>query len=155
MRQAIPTQFGSSRYASLVPALFRLTALAQHCFLESVGGQSRRRYRPDLEQPAPKNSVKTHDRFAFDKDALHETRERAVPISFIQAEIEAAVRTLAPAPVYFGLELVHRPGVIGVDRRHVVDMVKAGRAANAAGLVISWDLMHAPIDCVRALAEAA
>ena len=92
---------------------------------------------------------------AFDKDALHETRERAVPISFIQAEIEAAVRTLAPAPVYFGLELVRQPGVIGVDRRHVVDMVKAGRAANAAGLVISWDLMHAPIDCVRALAEAA
>jgi hypothetical protein len=92
---------------------------------------------------------------AFDKDALHETRELAVPISFIQAEIEAAVRTLAPAPVYFGLELVDQPGVIGVDRRHVVDMVKAGRAANAAGLVISWDLMHAPIDCVRALAEAA
>ena len=92
---------------------------------------------------------------AFDKDALHETRERAVPISFIQAEIEAAVRTLAPAPVYFGLELVRQSGVIGVDRRHVVDMVKAGRAANAAELVISWDLMHAPIDCVRALAEAA
>ena len=92
---------------------------------------------------------------AFDKDALHETRWRAVPISFIQAEIEAAVLTLTPAPVYFGLELVRQPGVIGVDRRHVVDMVKAGRAANAAGLVISWDLMHAPIDCVRALAEAA
>jgi hypothetical protein len=33
-------------------------------------------------------------------------------------------------------------------------MVKAGGAVNAAGLVISWDLMHTPIDCVRALAEA-
>ena len=41
-----------------------------------------------------------------------ETRESAVPLSFIQAEIEAAVRTLAPAPVYFGLELVRQP------RRH-------------------------------------
>jgi hypothetical protein len=92
---------------------------------------------------------------AFDTDALHETRQSAVPLSFIQAEIEAAVRTLAPAPVYFGLELVRQPGVIDVDPAHVVDMVKAGRAANAAGLVISWDLMHAPIDCVRALAEAA
>jgi hypothetical protein len=92
---------------------------------------------------------------AFDKDALHETRQSAVPLSFIQAEIEAAVRTLAPAPVYFGLELVRQPGVIDVDRAHVRNMVKAGRAANAAGLVISWDLMHAPIDCVRALAEAA
>ena len=75
--------------------------------------------------------------------------------SFIQAEIDAAVRTLSPVPVYFGLELIRQPGVIDVDPAHVVDMVKAGRAANAAGLVISWDLMHAPIDCVRALAETA
>jgi hypothetical protein len=91
----------------------------------------------------------------FDAGMLRETRQSAVPISFIQAEIEAAVRTLAPAPVYFGLELVRQPGVIDVDPAHVVGMVKAGRAANAAGLVISWDLMHAPIDCVRALAVAA
>jgi hypothetical protein len=73
----------------------------------------------------------------------------------LTAEIEAAGRALAPVPVYFGLELVRQPGVIDVDRRHVVDMAKAGRAADAAGLVISWDLMHAPIDCIRALAEAA
>ena len=86
---------------------------------------------------------------------LLETRQRAVPIPFIQAEIDAAVRALAPVPVYFGLELVRQPGVIDVDPAHVADMVKAGRAANAAGLVISWDLMHAPIECVRALAEAA
>ena len=91
----------------------------------------------------------------FDADMLRETRQWAVPISFIQAEIEAAIRTLAPVPVYFGLELVRQPGVIDVDPAHVVDMVKAGRAANAAGLVISWDLMQAPIDYVRALAEAA
>lgn len=92
---------------------------------------------------------------AFDKDMLLETRARAVPISFIQAEIEAAVRSMAPIPVYFGLELINQPGVIAVDPAHVVDMVKAGRAANAAGLVISWDLMHAPMDGVRALAQTA
>jgi hypothetical protein len=91
----------------------------------------------------------------FDRGALLETRERAVPIPFIQAEIDAAVRAFAPVPVYFGLELVRQPGVIEVDPAHVIDMVKAGRSANAAGLVISWDLMHAPMDCVRALAEAA
>jgi hypothetical protein len=92
---------------------------------------------------------------AFGGAMLRETRQRAVPVSFIQAEIDTAVRALAPVPVYFGLELIRQPGVIDVDPAHVVDMVKAGRAANAAGLVISWDLMHAPIDCVRALAEAA
>jgi hypothetical protein len=91
----------------------------------------------------------------FDRDMLLETRKSGVPLSFIQAEIDAAVRALAPAPVYFGLELVRQPGVIDVDPAHVVDMVRAGSAANAAGLVISWDLMHAPIDCVRTLAEAA
>ena len=90
---------------------------------------------------------------AFDKGMLLETRERAVPISFIQAEIDAAVRMLAPVPVYFGLELIRQPGVIDVDPAHVVDMVKAGRTANAAGLVISWDLMHAPMESVRALAQ--
>ncbi|MGO9419438.1 hypothetical protein [Roseiarcus sp.] len=92
---------------------------------------------------------------AFDREMLLETRERAVPISFIQAEIDAAVRAFAPVPIYFGLELVRQPGVVDVDPAHVVDMVKAGHAANAAGIVISWDLMHAPMDCVRALAEAA
>ena len=91
---------------------------------------------------------------AFDSGMFLETQERAVPTSFIQAEIDAAVRALAPVPVYFGLELIRHPGIVDVDPAHVVDMVKAGRAANAAGLVISWDLMHTPIDCVRALAEA-
>jgi hypothetical protein len=67
---------------------------------------------------------------AFDRGMLIETRERAVPVSFIQAEIDAAVRMLAPVPVYFGLELIRQPGIIDVDPAHVVDMVKAGRAAN-------------------------
>jgi hypothetical protein len=91
---------------------------------------------------------------AFDSGMFLETQERAVPTSFIQAEIDAAVRALAPVPVYFGLELIRQPGIVDVDPVHVVEMVEAGRAANAAGLVISWDLMHTPIDCVRALAEA-
>jgi hypothetical protein len=91
----------------------------------------------------------------FDRHMLLRTRERAVPIPFIQAEIDAAVRAFSPVPVYFGLELVRQPGVIDIDPVHVVEMVKAGRAANAAGLVISWDLMHAPADCIQALAKAA
>lgn len=91
----------------------------------------------------------------FDQNMLQETRDRAVPIPFIQAEIDAAVRAFSPVPVYFGLELVRQPGVIDIDPVHVVEMVKAGRAANAAGLVISWDLMHAPADCIQALAKAA
>ena len=71
-----------------------------------------------------------------------QTKASAVPLPFIQAEIDVAVRAMAPVPVYFGLELVNLPGVIDVKTAHVRDMVRAGRAANAAGLVISWDLMR-------------
>jgi hypothetical protein len=57
-------------------------------------------------------------------------------------------------PVYFGLELVSHPGVIDITPPLVKAMTEAGRAANAAGLVISWDLMHAPMDGIAALADA-
>lgn len=91
---------------------------------------------------------------AFERDFLARTREKAVPLPFIQAEIEAAVHAMHPVPVWFGLELVSQPGVIDISPADVRAMVGAGRAANAAGLVISWDLMHAPMDGVEALAEA-
>jgi hypothetical protein len=91
----------------------------------------------------------------FDQDMLRQTRDEAVPFTFMQAEIEAAVRSMTPIPVYFGLELVKQPGVIDVTAADVVGMIEAGRAANAAGLVISWDLLHAPVDGIRALAENA
>ena len=91
----------------------------------------------------------------FDQDMLRQTREKAVPFTFMQAEIEAAVRAMTPIPVYFGLEIVRQPGVIDVSPADVVGMIEAGRAANAAGLVISWDLLHAPMDGIRALAENA
>ena len=90
----------------------------------------------------------------FDAKMLRETKASAVPLPFIQAEIDVAVRAMAPVPVYFGLEIVNQPGVIAVKPAHVRGMVRAGRAANAAGLVISWDLMHAPRDGLEALAEA-
>ena len=81
--------------------------------------------------------------------------EEAVPFTFMQAEIEAAVRAMKPVPVYFGLELVSQPGVVDVTAPDVVGMIEAGGAANAAGLVISWDLLHAPMEGLRALAENA
>ena len=60
--------------------------------------------------------------------------------------------TAHPVPVYFGLELVRHPGVVDITPDLVREMVQAGRQANAAGLVISWDLMHAPTDGIEALA---
>jgi hypothetical protein len=92
---------------------------------------------------------------SFDQNMLRQTREEAVPFTFMQGEIEAAVRAMTPVPVYFGLELVSQTSVIDVTPADVIGMIEAGHAANAAGLVISWDLLHAPIDGIRALAENA
>jgi hypothetical protein len=33
-------------------------------------------------------------------------------------------------------------------------MIRAGREARAAGTIISWDLMHAPVSGLEALAAA-
>ena len=86
----------------------------------------------------------------FDAKMLRQTKASAVPLPFIQAEIDVAVRAMAPAtvPVYFGLELINQPGnSIDVKPAHVRDMVRACRAANAAWLVISCRIsMHAPRD---------
>lgn len=90
----------------------------------------------------------------FDRETLAETRRKAVPITLITEEIVAAVAAMHPVPVYFGLELVRHPGVIDITPALVEAMVNAGRAANAAGLVISWDLMHAPMEGIAALAAA-
>jgi hypothetical protein len=89
---------------------------------------------------------------AFDYDTLRQSRESAVPLRMIKAEIEAAIHAMQPVPVYFGLELISHPGVVDITPALVRDMVSAGRAANARGLIISWDLMHAPMDGIRALA---
>jgi hypothetical protein len=73
----------------------------------------------------------------FDEDMLRQTREEGVPYAFMQREIETAVRAMAPVPVFFGLELVSQPGVIDVTPADVIGMIEAGRAGNAAGLIIS------------------
>jgi hypothetical protein len=91
---------------------------------------------------------------AFDLSTLRKTRDSMVPLPVIKEELDAAIQTMRPVPVYFGLELVSHPGVIDIKPAQVIEMVRAGRAAETDGLVISWDLMHAPMDGVRALATA-
>jgi hypothetical protein len=90
----------------------------------------------------------------FDSDTLRLTQESAVPLPIMRAEIAQAVRLMSPAPAYFGLELVSHPGVVDITPALVTDMVSAGREAGAAGTIISWDLMHSPLDGLEALAAA-
>ena len=90
----------------------------------------------------------------FDKETLEQTRASAVPVPLMVAEIAAAVRAMPMIPIYFGLELVSHPGVIEITPALVEDMVRAGREGNAAGAIISWDLMHAPAAGLEALSHS-
>ena len=90
----------------------------------------------------------------FDENTLQVTRESAVPLSIMSAEVSAAVQLMGGVSVYFGLELVRHPGVIDVTSKQVLEMVSVGRENGAAGVVISWDLMHAPADLIETLASA-
>ena len=89
----------------------------------------------------------------FDRTTLETIRTTAVPFSIIGREIAGAVERMSPVPVYFGLELVHYPGMIEINPSDVLGMVEAGRGAGVAGTIISWDLMHAPADGLRALGD--
>jgi hypothetical protein len=91
--------------------------------------------------------------FGFGPDTLETTRRIAAPFDIVRDEITMAVRRMSPVPVYFGLELISYPGSIEIAPADVLGAVAAGRAAKAAGAIISWDLMYAPADGVGALGE--
>jgi hypothetical protein len=91
---------------------------------------------------------------ALGGDALETIERTGVPFDVVRDEIGIAIRDLDPVPVYFGLEMISYPGAIEITPSDVIGAVGAGRAADAAGAILSWDLMHAPPDGLRALAEA-
>lgn len=74
-----------------------------------------------------------------------------VPFEIVRDEIAMAVRTMKTVPVYFGLELIRYEGSFETTPDDVIGAVRAGQAADAAGAIISWDLMHAPADGLAAL----
>lgn len=77
-----------------------------------------------------------------------------VPFEIVRDEIAMAVRSMDPVPVYFGLELISYAGSFETTPADVIGAVRAGQGAEAAGAIISWDLMHAPADGLAALAGA-
>jgi hypothetical protein len=89
----------------------------------------------------------------FNENTIQVTRDSAVPLPVMSAEVSTAVNLMGSVPVYFGLELVRHPGVIDITSEQVMEMMKVGRANSAAGVVISWDLMHAPLDLIKTLAS--
>jgi hypothetical protein len=88
----------------------------------------------------------------FDASSLQMIRATAVPFPIVMREIAGAVNQMTNVPVYFGIEVVRHAGIIDTNSADIVGALNAGREAQAAGTIISWDLMHAPVDGIRTLA---
>lgn len=80
---------------------------------------------------------------------------KGAPLSLIAGEARRAVELMSPTPVYLGLETVSMPGVIHITPDHVKEIIGVGRAAGVAGVVLSWDLIHTPIENLRPLGTMA
>jgi hypothetical protein len=77
--------------------------------------------------------------------------EAVAPLSLVQAETGRAVALLRGAPLYLGLETVSVAGPIEVSPRRVEEILEIGSQAGVRGFVLSWDLLHTPIDNIRPL----
>lgn len=78
---------------------------------------------------------------------------RAAPLAWMEHEMSEAVRLLAPRPVLVGLETVRFPGVIEIDPAMVQEMAAAGLRSGVQGAVVSWDLLHTPLENIQAIQE--
>lgn len=77
--------------------------------------------------------------------------EKVAPISLLLAETQSVVKLFPETPVYLGLETVSIPGVMTVTPRNVEEILENGEAAGVQGYVLSWDLLHTPLENVLPL----
>ena len=77
--------------------------------------------------------------------------ERAAPLSLVRAETKRALSLCRGTPLYLGLESVSIPELIEVTPRNIEEMLEIGTEAGVQGYVLSWDLLHTPIENVRPL----
>lgn len=87
----------------------------------------------------------------FTKEKYQELKETAVPMEWIESEMAASMRMMSGTSVYFGLECVSFPGVIDVQPDQAAALMTAAVRSGADGAVLSWDLMHMPLENLRAM----
>ena len=75
--------------------------------------------------------------------------EAIAPLSLVRAETGRARSLLGATPLYLGLESVSIPGLMEVTPGNVEEIVEIGAEAGVQGFVLSWDLLHTPIENVR------
>ncbi len=77
--------------------------------------------------------------------------EMAAPLSLVRAETKRALALYGGTPLYLGLESVSIPGAMKVTPHNIEEMLQIGAEAGVQGYVLSWDLLHTPIENVRPL----
>ena len=87
----------------------------------------------------------------FTAEKYHELKETAVPMEWIESEMAASMKLMEGTPVYFGLECVSFPGVIDVKPDQAAALLAAALKNGADGTVLSWDLMHMPLENLIAM----
>jgi hypothetical protein len=80
-----------------------------------------------------------------------EQLEEIAPLSLIRAETGRALSLFGGTPLYLGLETVSIKGLMEVTPRNVEEILEIGAEAGVQGFVLSWDLLHTPIENVRPL----
>ena len=89
----------------------------------------------------------------FTRDAYAQLRDSSVPLSWIKQEIREATRLMSLLPVYMGLEAVSFPGVIDIRPEMAAELFDTAYENGANGVVLSWDLMHMPIENLQAIKD--
>ena len=77
--------------------------------------------------------------------------EKVAPLSLLLTETQSVVKLFPDTPVYLGLETVSIPGVMTITPRNVEEILENGEAAGVQGYVLSWDLLHTPLENVLPL----
>ena len=87
----------------------------------------------------------------FTAEKYAELKETAVPMEWIRSEMAASKRLIDRSPVFFGLECVSFPGVIDVQPDQAAALLSAALDNGADGTVLSWDVMHMPLENLKAM----
>ncbi len=77
--------------------------------------------------------------------SIYELEQDGLSPSALQSEVKRGV-VASSAPALAGIELVDLPGVTRLATRQILADLTAIQHAQPAGLAISWDLWHIPLD---------
>ncbi|MEP3438237.1 MAG: hypothetical protein ABJN75_15865 [Hoeflea sp.] len=80
-----------------------------------------------------------------------EELEEVAPLSLIRAETRSALSCFGGTPLYLGLETVSIEGVKEITPRNVEEILEIGSDIGVQGYVLSWDLLHTPIENLKPL----